>query len=239
MSLKLVIAGAKGRMGQRIAALASKDQDIQLIYGLEALAKAEITSLLEANYPIGPDANQIAKADVVIDFTSAVGSMVGVRPKVEEYGKPYIIGTTGFNSDQEKMIEEMSRKIPIVKSSNMSPGVNAFFKAAQVIAKALPSYVVHIEETHHIHKMDSPSGTALQAGRLIEQAGGQKPVYDSKREGEVIGDHRITYKGPLDQIEIFHHAESRDIFAAGALQAAKWIVGRKPGLYTMFDVLGL
>jgi len=117
--------------------------------------------------------------------------------------------------------------------------VNVFFKLAQEMAKALPSYLIHIEETHHIHKKDAPSGTALQAGGLMEKAGGKKVTYESFRKGEVVGDHRIVMTGPADRLELFHHAESRDIFAAGALEAAKWVAKQKPGLYTMFDVLGL
>ena len=121
----------------------------------------------------------------------------------------------------------------------MSLGVNVFFKAAQEVARALPDYAVHIQETHHTKKKDAPSGTALQAGRLIEKVSRQKVTYESFREGDVVGDHRIIFKGPADRLELLHHAESRDILAAGALQAARWVAGKEPGLYSMQDVLGL
>jgi 4-hydroxy-tetrahydrodipicolinate reductase len=119
-------------------------------------------------------------------------------------------------------------------------GVNVFFKVAQEIARALPNYEVRIREAHHAHKQDKPSGTALQVGRLIEDVTRRKVFYDeSKREGEIVGDHRVIFSSQEDALELFHHAETRDIFALGALQAAKWVVGKKPGLYSMQDVLGL
>ncbi len=237
MVIKLVVAGAAGRMGSAIINLASRDKELQVIYGLESLAEKNQKS---PHCPIGPDTSQIQKADVVINFATAVGTMVGLRPIMTKYPKPWVIGTTGFDENQEATIREISKTIPIVKSSNMSMGVNVFFKVAQEIAKALPNYDVHIWEAHHEHKKDKPSGTALQAGKLIEQVSKRKVIYDEpKREGEIVGDHRIVFSSPTDKLELFHHAETRDIFALGALQAAKWIVNQKPGLYTMQDVLGL
>jgi 4-hydroxy-tetrahydrodipicolinate reductase len=219
-------------MGMRISDLATRDSFWKVFYGLESPGKASPFGV-----PCGADRSMMAKADVIIDFTVAdvTSDVIG---DVVKAGKPYVIGTTGFSAQQEMKIAEAAQSIPIVKSANMSPGVNAFFKAAQVIAKALPTHAVHVQETHHIHKKDSPSGTALQAGGLIEKFSTQKVTYESFREGEVIGDHRVFFKGPLDQIELSHHAESRDIFATGALLAARWVLGKKPGLYTMFDVLG-
>jgi 4-hydroxy-tetrahydrodipicolinate reductase len=233
MSLRLIIAGAAGRMGQRIAALASEDKALQLVYGLETGGKS-----VPAPMPIGSDVSKIASADVVIDFTLPEGTMSLLQEMVEQK-KAYVIGTTGFSAAQDQAITEAAKLIPIVKSSNMSPGVNVFFKVAEQIAKSLPQYEVHIQETHHVHKKDAPSGTALQAGGLIEKATGNKVIYESFREGEVVGDHRIVFKGPSDHLELFHHAESRDIFAAGALQAARWVVKQQPGLYTTLNVLGL
>jgi 4-hydroxy-tetrahydrodipicolinate reductase len=233
MTAKLVIAGAAGRMGTRIGALAADDTAVKVVYGLEAS-----DTKAQAAYPVGADRAKIADADVVIDFTAAEATE-GLLADVVRYGKGYVIGTTGFSPAQEAKIADAAKRIPIVKSSNMSLGVNVFFKVAHEMAKALPGYEIHIEETHHVHKKDAPSGTALQAGRLMEQAPGVKVTYKSIREGEVVGDHRIFFRGPADHIELFHHADSRDIFAAGALTAAKWVAGRKPGLYTMWDVLGI
>ncbi len=219
-------------MGSRVALLATQDSELQLVYGLESEAKSS------AGFPIGPDATQIKTADVVIDF-SIPDATLALLKSLGQYKKPVVIGTTGFSAEQDAKIKDLAKVVPVVKSANMSLGVNVFFKVAEAMAKALPGYTVHIEETHHIHKKDKPSGTALQAGRLIEEATGQKATYASLREGEVIGDHRVILSGPLDRIELFHHADSRDIFAVGSLHAAKWVVGKAPGLYSMQDVLGL
>jgi 4-hydroxy-tetrahydrodipicolinate reductase len=236
--IKVVVAGAAGRMGTSIINLAAQDKELEVIYGLEALAKEN--SISSSICPIGSDISQIKVADVVINFATAEGTMVGLRPAMLKYSVPWVIGTTGFNSNQEDTLKEISKRIAIVKSSNMSLGVNAFFKAAQQIAKVLPEYDVHIQEAHHIHKKDSPSGTALQVGKLIADITGRSVKYASVREGEIVGDHRVTFSSAVDTIEIFHHAETRDIFALGALQAAKWLVKQKrPGLYSMQDVLGM
>jgi len=186
----------------------------------------------------GDDSSIIKQGDVFIDFTIPEASLAHLRQTMQ-WGKACVLGTTGFTKEQERIIQEAARKIAIVKSSNMSLGVNVFFDAAQKIARSLPDYAVHIQETHHVHKKDAPSGTALQAGQLIEKATGKKVTYESFRQGEIVGDHRVIFTGPADRLELFHHADSRDIFAAGALQAAKWVVKKKPGLYAMSDVLGL
>ena len=220
--LKLIIVGAQGRMGTRIADLASQDPTLEVAARLD----------------IGSNAGEMEKGNAVIDFSQADASLPYLEEAVR-LRKVYVLGTTGFSKDQEKVIQKAAKSIAIVRSSNMSMGVNVFFRVAQEIAKTLPNYKVHIQEKHHVHKKDSPSGTALQAGGLIEKASKQKVTYESFREGEVVGDHRILFKGPSDSIELFHHAESRDIFAAGAIQAAKWVAKKKPGFYTMQDVLGL
>jgi 4-hydroxy-tetrahydrodipicolinate reductase len=232
--IQLVVAGIAGRMGQRIHALASQDPAFRVAYGLEIPGHTATLPGL----PIGSDKSQIQKADVVIDFTVAEAT-VGLLPEVVKYQKGIVIGTTGFSPQQESVIADAAQKIPIVISFNMSLGVNVFFKVAQEIAKALPRYSVHIQETHHAKKKDAPSGSALQAGRLIEKVTKQKVTYESFREGDVVGDHRIVFQGPADRLELFHHAESRDIFVVGALQAARWVADKKPGLYSMWDVLGL
>ena len=222
-TLKLVIVGAKGRMGQRIAELAAQDGAWNVVAKLD----------------IGSKPDEIRAGQVAIDFSQPEASLAYLEEAARQ-GKAYVLGTTGFAPEHEKKIAQAARKIAVIKSSNMSLGVNVFFKVAQDIARALSGYKIHIQETHHLHKKDAPSGTALQVGKLIEKVTGGKVTYESFREGEVVGDHRIIFKGPADRLEFFHHAESRDIFAAGALQAAKWVAKqKKPGLYTMQDVLGL
>jgi 4-hydroxy-tetrahydrodipicolinate reductase len=220
--LKLVIVGAKGRMGLRIAELAAQDTAWNIAARLD----------------IGSKPEEMRTGQVVVDFSQPQASLAYLQEAVRQK-KAYVLGTTGFTAEHEKLIAQAARKIAIVKSSNMSMGVNVFFKVAQDVAHALSGYKVHIQETHHVHKKDAPSGTALQAGKLIEKVTGGNVTYESFREGEVVGDHRIIFTGPADRLELLHHAESRDIFAAGALQAAKWVAKQKPGLYSMQDVLGL
>ncbi len=232
--ISLVIAGIAGRMGQRIQALSVNDPALKVVYGLEKKG----TSSTLSGISVGSDTTFLKKADVVIDFTVAEAT-IELLPEVVAHRKAMVIGTTGFSQEQEGQIAAAAKEIPIVISFNMSLGVNVFFKVAQEVAKALPGYAVHIQETHHTKKKDAPSGTALQAGRLIEKVSRQKVTYESFRQGDVVGDHRILFKGPSDQVELSHHAESRDIFASGALQAAKWVAGKEPGLYSMWDVLGL
>jgi len=230
--LKLGIAGICGRMGTRICELALQDGGFEVIYGLEA----DDSKKSKDGIPTGADTGPLEKADVVVDFTIA-SATAALLPVLRGFKVPCVIGTTGFSADQEKTISAIARELPVVKAPNMSLGVNVFFRIAAQTARALPSYDVKIVETHHVHKKDKPSGTALYAGSLIEQATGRKVSYECHREGEVVGDHQVIFTGPADRLEIFHHAESRDILAAGALQAAKWIVGKKPGLYNMHDVL--
>jgi len=232
--IKLIICGVGGRMGERILTLARQDAEFKVIYGLESPAYKGSPAGLRA----GADPSEIKNADVVIDFTVA-DATAQLAPIVAKYKKAYVIGTTGLNEDQLNIIRQAAEKTPIVRAPNMSLGVNVFFKIAQETARALPQYDVEIIESHHVHKKDAPSGTALHAGGLIEKITGKSVKYQSIREGEIVGDHRVIFKGPSEQLELLHHAGSRDSFAAGALRAAKWVVKQKPGLYSMNDVLGL
>src|SRR5579871_724051 len=195
MPIKLAIVGAKGRMGARIGELASQNPAFEVVARLD----------------LGSKPDEMRAGKVVIDFTQADASLPFLQEAVRQR-KSYVLGTTGFSKEQERQIAAAAKKIPVVHSSNMSMGVNVFFKVAQQVAKTLPGYTVRIQETHHIHKKDSPSGTALQAGSLIEKVTKQKVTYESYREGEVVGDHRVIFTGPADRLELFHHAESRDIF---------------------------
>ena len=232
--IKLVICGVGGRMGSRIFALAQADGDFQVVYGLETPAyKGGLVGVRA-----GGDVQEIKNADVVIDFTTAEATAQLAR-EVAKHKKAYLIGTTGLSDAQRKIIADLARDIPIVQSPNMSLGVNVFFKLAEEAARALPGYAVDIIEAHHKHKKDAPSGTALYAGNLIAKITGKSVKYQSIREGEVVGEHRVIFNGSSERLELFHHAESRDSFAAGALVAAKWVVKQSPGLYSMKDVLGL
>jgi len=235
--IKLVIAGAGGRMGTRIVELAQEDPSLfKVVYQLESKSRAGEALLGGAMPRYGMDSDRIAEADVVIDFT-APDAALKIAEKAAKYKKPIVIGTTGFSPAQEKQLEKTLKQVPVLKSANMSLGVNAFFKVVKDIARILDDYDVRIEEKHHEHKKDAPSGTALQLGKIMEEYLQKKIVYESMREGEVVGDHRVIFQGRFDRFELFHHAESRDIFVAGALAAALWLVDKKPGLYSMQDVL--
>ncbi|MFA4874688.1 MAG: 4-hydroxy-tetrahydrodipicolinate reductase [bacterium] len=244
--LRIIVTGAKGRMGSRIAALVRESSDLSLAAGIDAGDSL--------------DAALAAGADAVIDFTVAAAAVanaaIAAKARV-----PIVIGTTGMNDAQNAAIVEASRLIPVVQSSNMSIGVNVMWSIVEKTARSLGrGYAIDIEETHHVHKLDRPSGTAKTiaefAGRglgshsprivsLIDdepwerKAGDDSISVRSFRRDEVVGDHSISFTGPAERLTIQHHAKNRDLFAAGALTAARWIVGKSPGLYTMADVLGL
>jgi 4-hydroxy-tetrahydrodipicolinate reductase len=154
-----------------------------------------------------------------------------------------VIGTTGLSDAEKEKVKEVSEKIPIVFSPNMSVAVNVLFKIIEKAAKALgEEYSASILEAHHLDKKDAPSGTAKELARIIKEAGGAAgadvPI-ESVREDEIVGEHTVTFDSPSDTLEITHSAKTRDIFAKGALQAAKWVAKKESGLYTMADVLGL
>src|SRR5258708_2519802 len=155
--VRLIIAGIAGRMGQRLHALSLQDPELQVVYGLES---PNSTAKVEG-VRWGSDTGELKNTDVVIDFTIAAAT-IALLPQVVANKKAIVIGTTGFTPLEEQKIAAAAKVIPVIKSANMSLGVNVFFKTAQNMARALPSYAVHIQETHHIHKKDSPSGTALQ-----------------------------------------------------------------------------
>ena len=154
--------------------------------------------------------------------------------------KAIIIGTTGFSEDQLNRIKEAANRIPVVLSPNMSIGVNLLFRLVKEAAgKLSKDYKVTMVEAHHIYKKDAPSGTAKKLAQIVKEAS-RREVEDirSIREGEIVGDHKVTFESPYDIIELSHSAKTRDIFAKGAIAAAKFIAGKKAKLYDMQDVLG-
>ncbi len=179
------------------------------------------------------------KADVIIDFSAPAGTEESVA-FAQEHKIPIVIGTTGLNEEQKKEMGEAAKKIAIVFSPNMSVGVNVLFKLIEAAAKTLQEgYAVEINETHHTHKKDRPSGTAKMMGEIVEKIRHQKPPITSFREGEVIGDHTIIFSNESEHLALLHRALDRKVFAQGALRAAKWVLGKKAGLYNMSHVLGL
>jgi 4-hydroxy-tetrahydrodipicolinate reductase len=177
----------------------------------------------------------IAKAQALIDFTTPAAS-VELAALAAQARIVHVIGTTGFSADDEAKIHAAARHAVIVKSGNMSLGVNLLASLVKQAAKALPDFDVQIVEMHHRKKVDAPSGTAL----LLGAASGRNDVgYASLRGGTVVGEHEVILAGPGERILLGHTAEDRMIFARGAIAAAVWGHGRKPGLYAMADVLGL
>jgi 4-hydroxy-tetrahydrodipicolinate reductase len=198
-------------------------------------------------------------AAVAIDFTRAEATVAHALACAER-GCALVIGTTGHDTAQRTELEAIARRIPIVLAPNMSLGVNVLFKLAELAARALDEqYDAEIFEAHHRNKVDAPSGTALGLGRAVAQGRGVslddaadyarhghtgirergRIGFSVLRGGDIVGDHRLVFAGPGEQIELAHHAQDRAGFARGALAAARWVAGRPPGLYSMLDVLGL
>lgn len=237
--IKLAISGCQGRMGQRITALALADKAFKISALLEHKGRPDVP-LLSHNIPVNFEDAALKGSKVLIEFTTPDATIEHLK-SCQKYGVNMVIGTTGLTTAQIAQIKKASSKIAIVFSSNMSVGVNLVFglirQAAKVTAK---DYSISLTETHHIHKKDAPSGTAKTMAEVAEQHSKTKvKKIDSIREGEVIGDHTITFESAVDKISLHHHAKTRDIFAEGSLVAAKFLGKKKKGLFNMQDVLGL
>lgn len=224
--IKICVSGSKGKMGLRIIELAKKDSEFALAGVFDIDGDAETS---------------IKKSDCLIEFTTPKATMEHIT-LCEKYKKAIVIGTTGLSDAEKGCIKEASRNIPIVFSPNMSIGVNLLFKLVEMSAKTLDlNYSVKIKEAHHVHKKDAPSGTAKELANIIKDSRGDDidiPI-ESIREGEVVGDHSILFESSMDKIELVHSAKTRDIFAQGALVAAKFVAKKRSGLFTMQDVLAL
>ncbi len=237
--IKLAISGCQGRMGQRITALALQDKVFNISALLENKNRPDVP-LLSHDIPVNFEDAALKGSDVLIEFTTPAATIEHLKC-CQQYGVNMVIGTTGFTSAQVTQIKKASSKMAIVFSSNMSVGVNLVFglirQASQITGN---DYAITLSETHHVHKKDAPSGTAKTMADIAEQyANTMVKDIASIREGEVIGDHTITFESPVDLISIHHHAKTRDIFAEGSLVAAKFLSKKKKGLFNMQDVLGL
>ncbi|MDP2654566.1 MAG: 4-hydroxy-tetrahydrodipicolinate reductase [Candidatus Omnitrophota bacterium] len=237
--IKLAVSGCQGRMGQRITSLALKDKTFKLSAMMESKGRPDVQNIWQG-MPVHFDASALKGSDVLIEFTTPEATLEHLKA-CQKYGVKMVIGTTGMLPGQIAQVKKAAQKIPIVFSSNMSVGVNIVFSLIQKAAKATgKGYVITIKEAHHIHKKDAPSGTAKTMATLAEEAAGIKVAdIQAIREGEIIGDHDITFDSAVDTITIRHHAKTRDIFAEGSLVAAKFLARKKKGLFSMQDVLGL
>jgi len=231
--VKLVISGIAGRMGKRLAFLASKDKEFEITGGIESADNPAV-----GQDGVESDFAKIASAcDVLIEFTFPDATMKHLEvARKNKVGM--VIGTTALSKEEISQIKKASKDIPIVFSPNMSIGANLLFKLTETAAKALDkSYKIEIIEAHHAKKKDAPSGTAKRLGEAVSKVRGETPPIKSIREGEIVGDHSVMFTGQNEKIELKHSAFSRDVFAQGALDAAKFITAKKSGLYTMYDVI--
>ena len=263
--MRLVVAGAGGRMGRTLIKAISETPGLALAGALEdsrspliGQDSGQLAGLGNNAIALSADAKGlIAKADGIVDFTVPKATL-GFAALAA--GKVHIIGTTGHSADDEAKIREAAKTATIVKSGNMSMGVNLLAALTKRVAKTLgEEFDIEIFEMHHNKKIDAPSGTALMFGRAAAEGRGidlnQRSArgrdgetgaraigdigFASLRGGSVVGEHNVIFAGPAERIELVHRAEDRMIFARGALKAALWARGQKPGLYSMADVLGL
>jgi 4-hydroxy-tetrahydrodipicolinate reductase len=267
----LVIAGAGGRMGRMLSSLAARDPALRVAGAFEApghpgigtdagaLAAAGelgIRVVDRAETALGQAGGGPGRA-VLIDFTWPEPSLANLRAAAEA-GAAAVVGTTGFRPEQQREIEALAGRMPLVQASNMSVGVTLLAEVVTEVARRLgDSFDIEVVEAHHRLKKDAPSGTALTLARAaaagrdarIEDWGvygregqtGERPREQigvlALRGGDVIGDHTVFFFGTGERIELTHRAQSREAFASGALRAARWVAGRAPGLYSMHDVL--
>ena len=263
----VVVAGAAGRMGNRIIACLADTADLRLVAALEAPGHAaigrdagELAGVGKAGVSVGADAAaEIKPGRVLIEFSVPEASLAHLK-LVARAGARAVIGTTGFSAAQRAEIADLAKDAAILMSPNMSVATNVAFKLLATMAKALgDEYDVEITETHHRFKKDAPSGTALRMAEIVATALGrdldQVAVFGrqgmpgertrpeigilSLRSGDVVGEHTVSFGTLGERLELVHRAHNRDTYARGALRAARYVAARPPGLYSMADVLGL
>ncbi len=251
---KVAVTGCLGRMGTLVIQELAKAADMQLVAGFDAIGEGRPLP----GGVIVSDASKLrqvlasTKPDVLIDFTVAAAAVENVCTAAE-MGVNLIVGTTGFSGDQiSRMRAAIDGKAAAVISPNFIVGVNLFWKLISVAAEALKDYDIEVIEAHHNQKKDAPSGTAMATVDVIKRALGDVEVVHGRegirlrgkeigvhavRAGDIVGDHTVLFAGPGERLEIKHQAHSRVAFASGAVRAARWVVDKEPGIYSMADVL--
>ena len=252
--INLAISGCLGRMGQQLIRSSRSNKNFQLVALTEnkPIDKKIAGINLNLNTELA-----FKKTDVIVDFTvpKCTLDILKIALKLK---KRVVIGTTGFTQKEEDIIKKFSRKIPILKAGNMSLGVNLLMYLTEIASKSLnEEYLSKVFEVHHKHKKDYPSGTALMLGKGIANGKnknlynligkkflnkksfpyGKKINFNSIRKGEVIGEHEVTFSSGKEVIKLNHEAFDRALYSDGALTAAKWLINKKPGLYSMRDLL--
>jgi 4-hydroxy-tetrahydrodipicolinate reductase len=265
--MRLIVAGAGGRMGRTLIHAIAASKGVALAAAVDAPGSAAIGRDAGELAGLGNNGVQVASnvepllagADGLLDFTIPTAS-VALAELTARRGMVHVIGTTGLSGEDENLIAQAGRRAVIVKSGNMSIGVNLLAALVKRVAQTLDDeFDVEVLEMHHNKKIDAPSGTALMLARAAAEGRGidlaQRCVrgrdghtgtrrpgdigFASLRGGTVVGDHSVIFAGPAERIEVSHKAEDRMIFARGAIRAALWAREQKPGLYSMADVLGL
>jgi 4-hydroxy-tetrahydrodipicolinate reductase len=267
MALGIIVCGVGGRMGGAVVRAIQQSADCRLIAAIDKPGSArvgkdagEISAAGHLGVPVTDKLDAALKSNtVVIDFTHPAASMEFLRSAAKKT-TPIVIATTGFDDKQLSEIKRLSRRTPTLLSANTSLGVNVLVSLLGKAAKMLgDDYDVEIVEAHHRFKKDAPSGTALALGRAVADAlgrdlekvsvNGRKGIVGERtkkeiallsvRAGDIVGEHTVIFGGIGERLEFIHRAHSRDTFARGALRAVRWLAKRKPGLYSMRDVLGL
>ena len=252
--LKISITGCFGRMGQQIIKSVIKNKNIKIISLTESKkTKKKINKIL----PQKNSKSAFKNTSIIIDFSTPKCTL-DVLKIASKINKKVVIGTTGFSLNQENLIKKYSKKIPILKAGNMSLGINLLMYLAEISSKSLgENYLSKIFESHHKHKKDYPSGTALMLGKGIAIGKnknfkkikgkiylnkksfpyGRKINFNSLRRGEIVGHHKVFFSSGKETITLDHEAFDRSLYSEGALTAAKWLSNKKPGLYSMRDIL--
>jgi len=260
--MDVVVNGAAGAMGRLIVRLLAEADDCQVVAAVDRPGhpdQGKDAGLLAGTEPLAIllSADMPDKADVAIDFSSPDASCALAR-RCAEMGIPVVIGTTGLSKAQETDLrEQIAQRIPVLLAPNMSLGVNLMFRLVQEMARALPSgYDIEIVESHHRRKNDAPSGTAMEIVRRLcaalgrdedalvfgrQGAVGPRPpeqiAVHAIRGGDIVGEHTVMFAAEGERLELTHRASSREVFARGAIAAARYLAGKQPGWYGMADVL--
>ena len=252
--INLAISGCLGRMGQQLIKSSKTNKDFKLT----ALTENKDINKKISGIKLDINTEQaFKKTDVIIDFT-VPNCTLDILKIASKLKKRVVIGTTGFTQKEENIIKKFSKKIPILKAGNMSLGVNLLMYLTEIASKSLnDEYLSKVFEVHHKHKKDHPSGTALMLGKGIADGKnknlynligekflnkkyfpyGKKINFNSIRKGEIIGEHEVMFSSGKEVIKLNHEAFDRALYSDGALTAAKWLINKKPGLYSMRDLL--
>ncbi|RPE81614.1 4-hydroxy-tetrahydrodipicolinate reductase [Vulcaniibacterium tengchongense] len=233
--VRVLVHGASGRMGQALLRLAGERDDLSVVAAVSRTQPAQRVVEGVAHFAAA-ELGGAPEFDVAIDFSLPEG-FDGILGLCERRGAALVSGTTGLEANQREALQAAAARIPVLWAANFSLGVAVLNELVERAAAALPGWDCDIVESHHVHKKDAPSGTALALGASA-QRGGAQPRYASLRAGDIVGEHLVQFAAPGERIELVHRATNRDVFARGALHVAARLAGRAPGAYRVRDLLG-